>query len=175
MKNIFTASLLVIMYSSAIAQCQETQPAIYSYQHLRCHPTRPAYYQHSYSAPYYNPYQAPARPHRPYGEYHQDEQPCAYNIQAMNHFDFDQLKQSLGNIWFESTKLEVLKNAIRYNYFNTFQVVELMNLFTFESSKLVIAESMYAQTIDKQNYYRLSNDFTFSSSIDELNQYIASR
>ena len=110
-----------------------------------------------------------------YDQHYENEHHADYYPQPMSAYDFDQLKLTLNNVWFETTKLEVLKSAVRNNCFNTFQVADLMALFTFESNKLDVAETLYAQTIDKQNYYRLSNNFAFNSSIDDLNHYIASR
>jgi hypothetical protein len=74
---------------------------------------------------------------------------------------------------FESTKMNVLKLVASKKYFTTNQVKELVNLFTFESSKLEVAKSLYDHTIDKQNYYQVNSTFTFSSSVDDLTQYLA--
>jgi hypothetical protein len=57
----------------------------------------------------------------------------------------------------------------------TAQVKTLMALFTFEDSKLTFAKEAYARTYDIGNYWMLSDAFTFSSSIDDLNNYINSR
>jgi len=51
-------------------------------------------------------------------------------------------------------------------------VKELVGLFTFESSKLEIAKAAYGRTIDKNNFYQVNDAFTFSSSVDELSEYI---
>jgi len=92
---------------------------------------------------------------------------------AMNPVDFSQLKRTIDNGSFESTKLNIFKQALAYNYFTSAQVRELMNMFYFESSKLEVAKLAYAKTIDQNNYYTLNNEFSFSSSVNELGEYVA--
>lgn len=95
--------------------------------------------------------------------------------QPMNPMSFGQLKQTVSNSTFESTKLSVFKQALAYNYFTSQQVLDIMNLFTFESYKVEVAKISYAKTLDPNNYYLVNNGFTFSSSVNELNNYIAMR
>ncbi len=93
----------------------------------------------------------------------------------MNGAAFCQLKQTINNGTFESTKLSIFKQALGYNYFTSQQVLELMDLFTFESYKLEVAKLAYPKTLDQNNYYLVNNGFTFSSSVDNLNDYLAMR
>lgn len=93
----------------------------------------------------------------------------------MNAAQFGQLKAAIDNGNFESTRLNILKQALPYNYFTTAQVRELMDLFWFESSKLEVAKLAYSKTVDQQNYYAVNNSFSFSSSVHELGEYIAMR
>ena len=86
---------------------------------------------------------------------------------------FGQLKNTINNQWFDSGKLQVAKQAISMNSLTPAQVAELIQLFSFESSKLEIAKMAFANTIDKQNYYIVNNAFWFSSSVAELDQYIS--
>lgn len=89
--------------------------------------------------------------------------------------DFSQLKQTIDNAGFESTRLTIFKQALCYNYFTTSQVRELMQLFWFESSKLEVAKLAYPKTLDQNNYYLVNNEFGFSSSVNTLGDYIAMR
>lgn len=93
----------------------------------------------------------------------------------MNAAQFIQLKATIDNGNFESTRLNIFKQALAYNYFTTAQVRELMDLFWFESSKLEVAKLAYNKTVDQQNYYAVNNSFGFSSSVHELGEYIAMR
>ncbi len=85
---------------------------------------------------------------------------------------FSQLKNAIDNQWFDSGKLQVARQAISMNSLTAAQVAELMQLFSFESSKLELAKMAFVNTVDKQNYYIVNNSFWFSSSVAELDQYI---
>lgn len=89
--------------------------------------------------------------------------------------DFAQLKLTISNGSFESTRLSIFKQALAYNYFTSAQVRDLMDLFWFESSKLEMAKLAYPKTVDQHNYYIVNNGFSFSSSVNELGEYVAMR
>jgi hypothetical protein len=57
----------------------------------------------------------------------------------------------------------------------TAQVSQIMALFSFEDSKLDFAKFAYGRTYDLSNYFMVNNAFTFSSSVDELNDFIQSQ
>lgn len=91
---------------------------------------------------------------------------------CMSENQFNELRSSVSSKPFEETKLSIAKEAIAANGIRTSQVVELMELMTFEDTKLALAKYAYAYTIDKNEYYLVNDAFTFSSSIDDLSQYI---
>ena len=78
------------------------------------------------------------------------------------------------NATFESGKLKIAKQAVSMNTVSSQQVFELVQLFTFESTKLEFAKFAYSRTFDKGNYFVVNNAFTFNSSINALNDYIDS-
>lgn len=91
---------------------------------------------------------------------------------AMHPAAFSQMKNAINNQWFDSGKLQVAKQGIMSNNLSAAQVAELMQLFSFENSRLEIAKMAFANTIDKQNYYIVNNEFWFASSVAELDRYI---
>lgn len=93
--------------------------------------------------------------------------------QAMSPESFQMLKCAIESKPFDNTKLEIAKQAINMNYLSTQQVSCLVGMLTFEHYKLDLAKYAYGRTIDKQNYFMVNNCFTFSSSVNELNYYIA--
>lgn len=95
-----------------------------------------------------------------------------YNNHIISQNDFSLLLNSIDSKSFESTKLEIAKQALQRYHFNSQQVAEMMKLFTFESSKLDFAKAAYSKTVDKNRYFIINDEFTFSSSISELNRYI---
>lgn len=88
--------------------------------------------------------------------------------------DFNDLKKVINDRWFESTKMDFAKTAIDENYFTIDQVRELLELFTFESSKLELAKLAYTKTVNNKKYFKLYDVFWFESSVTELNDYIKS-
>ena len=95
--------------------------------------------------------------------------------QIIDAVTFQQLKETINRTSFESTKQSVLNQAMGNFWFTTHQVKEVMGLFSFESTKLDVAKRMYDRTVDKQNYFTVSQTFSFSSSVEDLTQYLAQR
>jgi hypothetical protein len=91
---------------------------------------------------------------------------------CMSPVDFAELKNVIANRPFDSSKLQVAKQAIAANLVSSAQLAELMNMLSFESGKLELAEAGYTNVIDKQNFFVVNNAFTFESSIDELQRFI---
>ena len=96
-----------------------------------------------------------------------------YTAPYMSVQDFNMLKSSVASKSFDSSMLTVAKQGVKSNVLASWQVAELMNLFSFESTKLELAKYAYRYVADKGNYYLVNDQFTFSGSISELDQYIA--
>jgi hypothetical protein len=92
--------------------------------------------------------------------------------QGMAQADFDALKATIASKGFESTKLTIAAQALQSNKVTARQVKEIMDLMSFESTKVQIAKYAYGKVIDRQNYYLVNDAFAFSSSSDELTKYI---
>lgn len=90
----------------------------------------------------------------------------------MTNRDFAEFKQLIADRTFESTKMDMTKSVIDYNYFSTEQVKEILTWFVFESNKLDLAKYAFKNTVDPYNYYKLYNSFTFESSVVDLDNYI---
>ena len=95
-----------------------------------------------------------------------------HHFQAMSAHNFGQFKETISNAGFENTKLAIAKQTISNNYFTAAQVKEMMGLFSFESSKLDLAKTAYRKSIDKDNYFMVSDALVFSSSKEELATFL---
>lgn len=93
-------------------------------------------------------------------------------VYGMNEYDFNQLKNTVSHLSFESSKIAVIKQALSMNKITSRQAAELVSMLTFESGKLEIAKYAYHVTLDKHNYFILNDAFSFESSIHELNNFI---
>jgi hypothetical protein len=93
----------------------------------------------------------------------------------MSEQDFQSAKMSISSKSFEDSKLTMAKQVLTSNCMLCSQVRDLMNLFSFEATKLDFAKFAFSRVFDQGNYYKLNDAFTFESSIDELNDYINGR
>ena len=85
---------------------------------------------------------------------------------------FEMLKNALSRESFERSRLEIAKQTIDRNSFSAGQVREMALLFAFETNKLELAKYAYRNTVDRNNYFQLYDVFSFSSSKEELAEYI---
>ena len=90
----------------------------------------------------------------------------------MSDMDFGGARQSINSKSFESDKLTIAKQILGSNCMTCEQIKQIMLLFSFEDSRLEFAKYAYGYVYDPGNFYKLNDAFTFSSSIDELNDYI---
>lgn len=96
-------------------------------------------------------------------------------LQPMTHQEFAGLVQVIRNRSFDSDQLLIAKQSVRNAALSTTQILQIMDLFSFESTKLTFAKLAYDHCWDRQNYFMINEAFTFSSSIRSLEQDIASR
>lgn len=94
------------------------------------------------------------------------------DYRTMTTRDFAEFKQLIADRTFESTKMDMTKSVIDYNYFSTEQVKEILTWFVFESNKLDLAKYAFRNTVDRYNYYKLYNSFVFESNVVDLDNYI---
>ncbi|MCB9188517.1 MAG: DUF4476 domain-containing protein [Flavobacteriales bacterium] len=73
---------------------------------------------------------------------------------------------------FAEDKMNVAKQATKNKCLTTDQVVEICNQFDFEEDKLDFAKYAYSRTYDVDNYYKVNKVLTYSSSKEELNEFI---
>ncbi len=76
---------------------------------------------------------------------------------------------------FASSKKRIAKQVISNNCMVVSHLVEILELFTFESDKLEMAKFAYAYIYDIENYYEVNNVFDFESSIEELDEFLRTR
>jgi len=91
---------------------------------------------------------------------------------GMNDREFRNVMQAIEKEWLESNKLKSASQIVKTNSLTTAQVEQILLMFSFENNKLELAKQAYANTVDKRNYSRLFDVFSFSSSKVELERYI---
>ena len=88
---------------------------------------------------------------------------------------FSNMLSTIENQDFASSKKRIAKQVISNNCMVVSHLVEILELFDFESDKLEIAKFAYAYIYDIENYYEVNNVFDFESSIEELDDFLRTR
>ncbi len=94
---------------------------------------------------------------------------------AMSNSSFSKATSSIESKTFREEKMTVFKQIIKANCVSVDQVIEFMDLFTFEEDKIEVAKTAYSKTIDKGNYYQVNDAFTYSDSVEELDDFLQSQ
>jgi len=107
----------------------------------------------------------------------QFQQPVLYSeynpVVPMCENDFIGISSMLRQQAFESSRFEIARKVLAQKNLSTDQVVSLMQLFDFDSTRLAFAKFAYSRTIDRGNYYKTFTALDFDSSVQELSNYIA--
>lgn len=75
---------------------------------------------------------------------------------------------------FDRDRLSIAKRFASTGRPGSTEIAQLMNMLSFDRSKLELAKYAYPFVVDKQNFRRtVSRSFTFDSSVRELDRFIA--
>lgn len=102
-------------------------------------------------------------------------QPLDGCYQAVSSTDFSAGKNTIKKQSFADTQLKTAKTFTKNNCLSVAQIKEVIGLFSFEESKLEYAKYAYDYCVDKKNYYQVADVFTFSGSVDELNEFLETK
>lgn len=94
---------------------------------------------------------------------------------AISDADYHNFLQHLQKESFDNGKLASASNFVKNRQLKASQIAGIANEFTFDSDRLKWAKYAYDFCYDKGNYYQLQDAFTFDSSYDELQKYIATK
>ena len=88
---------------------------------------------------------------------------------------FNQMINSVKNQSFSDDKQRVTKQIVKSNCMTVDQLVDLLNEVSFDDGKLNTAKFAYDYIYDVENYFKVFDVFSFSSSGEELEEYINGR
>lgn len=94
---------------------------------------------------------------------------------GMNDQDFQGFVQQLKIESFDSSRLKSAKQFVKNNLISAAQIKQITDVFSFDSSRLEWAKYAYDYCWNQGNYYLLRPAFNFSSSYDELQDYIVQK
>jgi hypothetical protein len=93
----------------------------------------------------------------------------------MDDASFSSALSTISNQSFDDKKLTIARQIAAVNCLTSAQVKQIMEEFSFEDNRLNFAKYAYLHTYDPNNYFIVNDAFDFSSSVTELNNYIASQ
>ena len=96
-----------------------------------------------------------------------------YNRRPVSEQSFSSMVQTLRREYSENSRLVLAKQIVDRNYFSTEQVKYIMQLFSFENNKLELAKYAYRNTTDQKNYFAVYDVLRYSSSKEQLAEYIS--
>ncbi len=91
-----------------------------------------------------------------------------YSYECMENDRFYGSIQMLKSSAFDSDRLILAKNIANNNGLSSWQIREMLMVFSYESSRVEFAKYAYASCVDPENYYQIQDAFQFSSSISEV-------
>lgn len=101
-----------------------------------------------------------------------NESPGNVYNESMNAQEFSQLLGVINREPFPENKVNIIKTALKGSMITTDQLITLTKVFDFDDKKMVIAKYAYDNVLDKKNYFRVAEVFTFNSSKDDLLNFI---
>ena len=96
----------------------------------------------------------------------------SYSNNCMRSNDFNNAKTTISSKSFEESKLKIAKQICNANQLSAKQIKKIMELFTFENTRLEFAKVAYSSCCDQKNYYQVNDAFEYELSIDELEEFI---
>ncbi len=94
----------------------------------------------------------------------------------VNTSDYSDIKRRLSAVSFDNEKINLAKSILRTKRcFTTDQIAGLATLFSFSSSRVDFVKFAYDYTKDVDNYYKLTDVFSFSSDKNEILEFIESK
>jgi hypothetical protein len=115
--------------------------------------------------------------YEPVWEYEEDEpvweDEVYHGPAVIDQHEFADMLQRMNDAWFEEDRMILARQAIGERMLESEQVLKMLETFNFDSTRLEFAKYAYHHVIDPGRFYIVNEAFNFSSSIRELDEYIA--
>ena len=85
------------------------------------------------------------------------------------------MMERISDAAFADDKVSMAKQILRTNCIVIEQLVEILEEISFDEDQLNLAKFAYDHVYDLENYYEVYGVFSFSSSSDELDDFIESQ
>lgn len=88
---------------------------------------------------------------------------------------FERMMERIADKGFSDEKVAMAKQILRTNCLVISQLVEILEEITFDEGQLELAKFAYDHIYDLENYWEVYGVFSFSSSTEELEEFIESQ
>jgi len=87
--------------------------------------------------------------------------------------EMEEILSVLNDIDFESSRMKEAQSIIkRKRCFRTEQIIRMLKTMDYENSRLELAKFAFPYVIDKANYYKVNDIFEFTSSKDDMREFL---
>jgi len=100
------------------------------------------------------------------------EPPVTVVIEPMSTPEFNERLAAIKKTSFDKDRLSKSKQVFDDENLTTNQVIEVVKVFSFDDSKLDFAKWAYKITMDKKNYFRVEDHFSFNKSKNDLRDFV---
>ena len=102
--------------------------------------------------------------------------PVLEPICEVTNADMEEVRSLVKSATFKDSMEKQAKMMVKSKQcFSTNQIVDLISVFSYEDSKVMLAKYAFDYCIDTQNYFRVVNSLTFKSDKDNLTTFISDR
>lgn len=116
---------------------------------------------------------APQKKIQKQNTYHYNDYYEQITVYAMDDYRFYEALETIKDEPFAQTQMELAVFIVNNNWLTTQQIILIIDEFYFEENRLSFAKMAYIKCVDPENYIRVFNTFYFSSSKEELSQFIS--
>lgn len=96
-------------------------------------------------------------------------------VNPVSNDNFQRGLSSVKNASFADEKEKIARQFTKNNCLSVNQILEMMKTFSFEENKLNYAKFAYDFCTEKGNYFQVNDGLTFSSSKDDLNEFLETK
>lgn len=93
----------------------------------------------------------------------------------MEESNFESMLSKMNEKISDAQKRDFIKTTMKNNWFNCDQVLIILQNLGFENTKVELAKLIWSRTSDRENYFKIYDAFTFSSSEKAVQDYIDSQ
>lgn len=94
-------------------------------------------------------------------------------VTVISQAEFNERLNAVKKASFDRDKIAKIKQVFNDEYLSCAQVGELVKIFAFDDDKMDVAKWCYKRTLDRKNYYKVEDHFTFDRYKKDLGDWVS--